>query len=65
MDDPLRQHLREGHGLHEATEGAVHTDDMTMYGSGLGPAELVELHHQHHDEHADLLRHSHSDDGGG
>jgi hypothetical protein len=64
MDDALKQHLREEHDLHEATEGVDHTDDVTMYAPGLAAAELVVLHHRHHDEHTDLLSHSHPEGDG-
>ena len=34
----MKHHLDEEHGLHEATEGGDHTDDVTMYAPGLAAA---------------------------
>jgi hypothetical protein len=64
MDDAMKTHLREEHDLHEAPEGSDYTRDTSLYGPGLAAAELMVLHHQHHDEHGDALRHSHPDNDG-
>jgi hypothetical protein len=64
MTDPLKDHLRQDHGIHEESEPVVSPDGAATapsYGPDVSDERLEELHQQHHDENPELLRHSHDD----